>query len=142
MEEELKPRIGLAVIVVKDGKILLGKRIGKHAPGTYGFPGGHLEYMESFEDCIRRETKEEADIEIDTIRFSFVANLTAYNPRHYVHLGFIANWKSGEPKVMEPEKFESWGWYDLDNLPSPLFRGCDVSIECYKNNVSYVSQIK
>ena len=141
MENE-QIKVGIAVMVMKEGKVLLGKRIGSHATGTYGFSGGKLEYMESFEDCAKRETMEEAGIEIDNVRFSFVTNLTAYPPRHYVHLGFIADWKSGEPKVCEPDKFESWGWYDLDNLPKPLFTGCDVSVECYKNNVHYIPSIK
>jgi len=142
MEKEKKPKVGVAVIVVKGNQVLLGKRIGNHAPGTYGFPGGNLEYMENFEDCVKRETFEETGIEIENIKFSFVANLAAYPPRHYVHLGFIADLKSGEPKVYEPDKFESWDWYDLDNLPSPLFTGCDISIDCYKNNIHYVPQIK
>jgi 8-oxo-dGTP diphosphatase len=137
-----KPKVGIAVIVIKEGKILLGKRIGSHAPGTYGFPGGNLEYMESFEECANRETLEEAGIEIENIKFSFVANLNAYPPRHYVHLGFIADWKSGDIKVCEPDKFELWDWYDLNELPSPLFTGCDVSIECYKNNIHYIPEIK
>jgi hypothetical protein len=28
---------------------------------------------------------------------------------------------SGEPEVREPNRVESWGWYDLAHLPSPLF---------------------
>ncbi|HUC88763.1 MAG TPA: NUDIX domain-containing protein [Candidatus Paceibacterota bacterium] len=143
MSDEIqKPKVGVAVLIIKEGKILLGKRIGKHALGTYGFPGGKLEYMESFEECLKRETFEETGIEIENIKFSFVTNLTAYPPSHFVHLGFTADLKSGEPKVCEPDKFESWDWYDLDNLPSPLFTGCDVSINCYKKNIHYVPEIK
>ena len=44
----------------------------------YAFPGGHLEYMESFEQCARRETLEECGIEIERIRFQFVANVQTY----------------------------------------------------------------
>ena len=42
-------RVGIGVIILKDGKVLLGKRKGSHGAGEYAFPGGHLEYMESFD---------------------------------------------------------------------------------------------
>jgi 8-oxo-dGTP diphosphatase len=42
------PKVGIGVVVVKEGKILLGKRKGSHGNGEYAGPGGHLEYLESF----------------------------------------------------------------------------------------------
>ena len=51
---ENHPKVGVGVMVLKDGKVLLTRRKGSHGAGEYSFPGGHLEYMESFEDCARR----------------------------------------------------------------------------------------
>ena len=95
------PRIGVGVIIFKEGKILLGKRIGKRGAGEYAGPGGHLEYMETIEECCIRETKEECGIEIENIKFLFVGSLFRFKPRHYVHINMIADWKSGEPEVLE-----------------------------------------
>ena len=39
--------------------ILLGKHKDDHGTGEYAVPGGDLDYMESFEDCGKRETFEE-----------------------------------------------------------------------------------
>jgi 8-oxo-dGTP diphosphatase len=50
----------------------------------------------------------------------------------YVHIGLVADWKSGEPKVLEPEKLESWDWYSLDALPEPMFVACYHAIDAYK----------
>ena len=50
-----------------------------------------------------------------------VLNSTDYAPKHYVDLGFVAQWRAGEPKVREPDKVERWDWYALDEIPSPLF---------------------
>ncbi len=126
-------KVGVGVMVLKDGKVLLGKRKGSHGEGEYSFPGGHLEYMESFEECAQRETTEEAGIEIKNIRLNNVANIKRYDPKHYVHIGLIADWKSGEPQNMEPDKHDSWGWFELDKLPEPLFAPCVFAIEAYKS---------
>ncbi|MFA6436752.1 MAG: NUDIX domain-containing protein [Candidatus Paceibacterota bacterium] len=137
MDQNDKPKVGVGVMIFKDGKFLLGKRKGSHGEGEYAFPGGHLEYMESFEDCARREVREECGIEIKNIRFQFLANVIAYAPKHYVHIGLLADFKSGEPKVLEPEKCESWDWYDLNNLPQPLFDICRISIESHEKGITY-----
>jgi len=125
-------------MIFKDKKILLGKRKGSHGEGEYAFPGGHLEYMESFADCARRETKEECGIEIDNIRFQYLANITKYAPKHYTHIGLIADWKSGSPQVLEPDKCESWNWYDIDNLPEPMFEMCRLAVVHYKTGKNYL----
>jgi 8-oxo-dGTP diphosphatase len=138
MNEIQRPKVGVAVMIFKDGKVLLGKRRGSHGEGEYAFPGGHLEYMEGFADCARREVLEECGIEIENISFQFLANVTKYAPKHYIHIGLVADWKSGEPQILEPEKCESWGWYDLNNLPSPMFEMCTLSIESQKTGRNYL----
>ncbi len=138
MEQQNKPKVGIGVMILKDGKVLLGKRKGSHGEGEYSFPGGHLEYMESFEDCARREIAEECGIEVKNIRFQLLANVIKYAPKHYVHIGMIADYKSGKPKVLEPEKCESWDWYSMDDLPQPLFEMCRQGIDCYKTGGNYI----
>lgn len=138
MQEKFdRPRVGVGVMILKAGKTLLAKRKGSHGSGEYSFPGGHLEYMESFEECARREVKEEAGIEITNVRFLFLSNVRKYAPKHYAHIGLVADYKSGEPKVLEPEKSEKWGWYALDQLPKPIFYMCEQSFKAYKSGENY-----
>lgn len=141
MNEYDVPRIGIGVMIFKDGKVLLSKRKGSHGADEYSFPGGHLEYMESFEACARRETKEECGVEIKNIRFQFLANVTTYAPKHYVHVGLIADWGSGEPQLLEPERSEEWGWYALDALPSPLFTTCALAFESARIGKNYFDAV-
>ncbi len=131
------PKVGVGVLVFKDGKVLLHKRKGSHGAGEWSFPGGHLEYMESFEDCAQRETKEECGIDIKNIRFQYTANVKKYAPKHYVHIGLIADWKAGEPVAIEPEKGEDWSWHDPDNLPEPLFEFCKMAFKSHKDGQIY-----
>ena len=132
-----RPLVGVGVMVMKDGKVLLGKRKGSHGEGQFAWPGGHMEYMESFEQVAKREVKEETGLEIENVRFLRLYNLKEYAPKHYVDIGLIADWKSGEPKIMEPNKCEGWGWYDMDNLPSPLFGTIPTYIEAFKTGKNF-----
>lgn len=130
MEEQ--PRVGVGVMVLKDGKVLLGKRLSSHGAGEYSFPGGKLEHLESIEDCAKRETREEAGIEIQNVRFLCVTNSAPYPPKHFINVGVIADWKSGEPLVMEPEKLNDWQWYEMHDLPRPLFEAIPNFFHAYK----------
>lgn len=119
-----RPLVGICVVIVRrnDGKILLGKRKGSHGEGEYSTPGGHLEHGESFAGCAAREVLEETGLEIGPLRFLRVLNCTQYTPKHYVDIAFAAEWKSGTPQVLEPDKVEYWDWYDQRDLPEPLFK--------------------
>jgi len=116
-----RPLVGISVLVVRDGKLLLGRRQGSHGAGEYACPGGHLEHLESFQTCAEREVREETGLAIGTPRFLRVQNATQYAPKHYVDLAFVAEWVAGEPDVREPDKVDRWDWYPLDALPTPLF---------------------
>lgn len=141
--ETPRPFVGVGAMIFKDGKVLVGKRMNSgHANDEYCFPGGHLEYMESLEDCAKRETLEEAGIKIKNLRFNFVANQLQYLPKHFVNISFIADWESGEAKVMEPDKFESWDWYDIESIPEPLYVMSKFGIESYKNGKNYYDSEK
>ncbi|MEK7148172.1 MAG: NUDIX domain-containing protein [Patescibacteria group bacterium] len=135
--EENKPRVGVGVMIIKDGKVLLGKRKGSHGEGQYAWPGGHMEYMESFEGTAKREVMEETGMEIYNIRFLRLLNLKEYAPKHYVDIGLVADWKNGEPKVMEENKIEGWDWYDIDTLPQPLFTTIPTYIEAYRTGRNF-----
>jgi len=137
MDQELRPRVGIGVLVFKDGKVLLGKRKSSHGDGEYAGTGGHLEHMESIESCAKRETLEEAGIEIENVKFLCLINFKKYAPKHYVDIGVIADWKAGELKNMEPEKREGWDWYDINNLPQPQFASLPTYIEAIKTGKNF-----
>jgi len=117
---EKRPKVGVAVFVTQGEKFLLQKRIGKGEKGTWGLPGGHLEFGESWEECAARETREEAGIEIKNVRF-WRANNDIFEDRHYITLFMFSEYHEGDVSVMEPEKCEAWEWFEWDDLPSPLY---------------------
>ncbi|MBI4458193.1 NUDIX domain-containing protein [Candidatus Uhrbacteria bacterium] len=135
--ENQRPKVGVAVLVFKGGAILLGKRKASIGRDQYGSPGGHLEHLEGFEECARREVLEEAGIEIDRPRFLCVMNNQVHAPHHYVMVVLAADWKSGEPQNMEPDKCEGWDWYGLDALPASMTPAMYTAVEAYRSGRAY-----
>jgi len=119
---ENRPKVGVSIFIIKDGKVLLGKRKNAHGDGTWNLPGGHLEFNESLEGCAKREVLEETGLRISNITsVSFTNDIFKEEGRHYITLFMRAESFEGAPQLMEPDKCEKWGWFDWKNLPVPLF---------------------
>lgn len=117
-----RPKVGLGVCLVKDGKVLWGKRKVKYGEGMWCWPGGHLEFGESWEDYARRETLEETGLQIKNVRMAKVLNhIFLEENKHYITVFMMAEISEGEVTTMEPDKFECWEWFAWDELPKPLF---------------------
>lgn len=120
MEKE-RPKVGIGALVMRDGKVLIGKRLGGHGSGTYMIPGGHLEFGESFEDCAKRETEEECGLkDLEVKGLVSLGNNIVYE-KHYVGIGILLESKVGDPYNAEPEKSCDWEWYDPENIPENMF---------------------
>jgi 8-oxo-dGTP diphosphatase len=137
MNEQEQVKAGVGVMILRGGKVLLGLRKGGNAAGEHSFPGGRLEHLESFEDCARRETLEECGVEIKNVRFLYLANIKKYAPQHYVHIGLIADWESGEPRVQEPKSCGGWEWYGLDELPLNADITLMMGVESHRTGRNY-----
>ena len=55
----------VAAVVERERKLLLTRRLeGTHLAGTWEFPGGKCDPGESHEQCLRREMREELNVEV------------------------------------------------------------------------------
>lgn len=130
MAEKKRVGVGFGVMLLKDGKVLLGHRHEDpekasslmHGEGSWTMPGGKFEFGESFEDGAARETLEETGIKLnkDNIKVISLANDIVHDA-HFVTVGFYCDDFEGEPQVMEPDEITEWKWFDLNNLPAPMF---------------------
>jgi 8-oxo-dGTP diphosphatase len=117
-------RVGVGVCVVKDGKVLLGRRgsDSSHGRGSWAFPGGKLDFGEDWATCAARETLEEAGISITHVRFITCTNdYFKTEGKHFITIYMRADWQAGEPQSLEPGKIEDWQWFAWDDLPSSQF---------------------
>lgn len=116
------PRVGVGVILVRGDRVLMGLRKSSHGEGTWGFPGGHLEYGETPEECAKRELKEETGIVGEKFeRLAFTNDIFEQESKHYITLFIICQTFSEEPKNLEPEKLARWEWFSWDEMPENLF---------------------
>jgi 8-oxo-dGTP diphosphatase len=116
------PRVGIGVFVWKNGAFLMGQRRGAHGNNSWSVPGGHLEYLESWEACAAREVLEETGMEITNIRFLTATNdLFTEEGKHYVTIWMQSDWQKNEPRILEPDKFVRMEWRNFSDLPEPLF---------------------
>lgn len=78
--KKANPQIVIAAVIEKDGRILIARRKqGKCHTGNWEFPGGTLEEGETYEECLKRELKEELDITVE------VGNLFCSCTHSYTH---------------------------------------------------------
>ena len=117
-----RPAVGVAVIVIENGKVLLGKRLNSHGSGTWAFPGGHLEFGESIELCAKREVFEETGLSIKNIqRVAYTNDIFKEEKKHYVTLFVVSEYDFGDLQIKELDKCEKWDWFNWNEFSEPLF---------------------
>lgn len=115
------PLHGVGVLILRDGKVLLGRRRGSHGEGHWAPPGGHPDPGETPEATAAREVREETGLRIVRARVGPTTEDRFPEGKHYLTTFVIADAPEGEPTNLEPHKCEGWEWSSWDALPAPLF---------------------
>jgi len=148
MEENKKIGVGFGVMLLRDGKVLLGKRHEDpekadsqlNGAGKWTMPGGKLDFGERFEDGAKRELFEETGIKAKKIEVICV-NQDIIETAHFITIGTLCEKFTGEPNVMEPDEITEWNWFDLNNLPTPLYFPSAKVLENYKQERFYIPEL-
>jgi NAD+ diphosphatase len=108
------PRISPAVIVavIKNDKLLLAGN-SRFRGKFYSVLAGFVEPGETLEECVTREIKEEAGIDVTDIRY-FKSQPWSFPDS--LMIGFTARYAGGELTV-DGEELTEAGWYTADALP-------------------------
>ncbi|MFA6296487.1 MAG: NUDIX domain-containing protein [Patescibacteria group bacterium] len=137
-----------AMIFNNIGQVFLAQRgiKARNEKGLWDFPGGSVEFGEKCEDATIREIKEEYGFEIEIMEFlEFVNHIMPTEKQHWVSTTFIAKYKSGQPKILEPEKCSQIKWINLKEInPRTLTIASQSDLKTYikKFGFKIPSQIK
>ena len=127
-----EPTVG-ALIFNKEGKIFLMKSPKWH--DKYVIPGGHIELGEKMEDALKREIKEETNLEIFDIEFlsfqEFIFDPAFKKKKHFILFDFSCKTNSENIKLDNREGVE-YGWYSIEEaLKLPVEPYTIITIEEY-----------
>ncbi len=115
------PGLGVGLAILRDGKLLLCKRMKAPEAGHWNIVGGKVDHMEPAEQAARREAEEETGLTIGAIEFdAWSEQRIEADRQHWVSLLYKTTDIQGEPQLTEPDKLSAIGFFDLDNLPQPL----------------------
>ncbi len=102
------------IVLVRRGTELLLIRNAAWNPGRFSLVAGFLDFGESLEECVQREVREEAGIEVANIRY--VGSQCWPFPSQQM-IGFLADYAGGEVKPDGVEVVEA-DWFSVDALPA------------------------
>ncbi len=126
------PAISVDILIIRDGKLLLGlltKQWAYEGRQVYGVPGRDIVFNEKIGDTVTRNIREEFGCNVTSQKIICVnANYALGN--HYIGVGVVAE-MDGEPKVLLPDDWEKWEWFDKDSVPANLFPATKNLVECY-----------
>lgn len=129
-------KVGAGAVIIQNGKALLAKRKGSFAAGYWGSFGGHVEFGETPIEATKREAMEELGVEIGNVQFAVCADIQKFG-KQYIDISFTAEIVSGEPRICEPDKVEELGWFDLNNLPEPIFDPVKTVLDALASGTRY-----
>ena len=114
------PGVGCGAAIVRDGEILLIKRLKPPEAGCWSLPGGKVDFLERVADAVVREIREEIGVVIALERRLGWVEIVGLDDQPWVSPIYLARLVAGEPRVCEPAKHAGVAWFPLDRPPTPL----------------------
>ena len=117
-----------AAIIIENNKVLLTRRApGEKHAGWWEFPGGKVEPGEPPENCLRRELREELEIDA-AIGKKLIENIHRYDTGAIRLMAYHATILSGTPCLHVHDEYQ---WVDVSDLNQYQLLPADVPIAEY-----------
>lgn len=110
--------VSIDAIIVKNDKILLVQRGVEPFKGYWATPGGYVSWDESTEDAVKREVKEETNLEVTETRLVGVYSSPTRHPKQVINLVYLTKIKDGE--IKHGDDAVDAKWFALGDIPEQL----------------------
>jgi 8-oxo-dGTP diphosphatase len=116
----------VAAIIIKDDKILCTQKSkdDKYLALKWEFPGGKIEKGETHQEALKREIKEELNIDIKVTDF-YMSIIHSYNTFHIKLYTYLCEMKN---KTITLNEHRNYKWLGKEDLKSLDWLDADVSI--------------
>ena len=109
---------GVLLICTTTNRFLLGQRRKNGSfPNTWSLFGGKIENGETELDGVKRELYEETNIKSDNIKYVLFETQWEMGYPYHFFIGVC----NQEYDCNLNEENQDWGWFDINDLPKPLF---------------------
>jgi colanic acid biosynthesis protein WcaH len=123
------------VAIIKDNKILLGRRTNKPAQGQYWLPGGRVLKGETRVEAVHRKIKQETGLEINVLA-ELGTDETLFpdgpfgGPTHTINTIFLAELAGADTLIADSQN-DTLEWFATlpDNLHPYLEKYCQIALE-------------
>ncbi|MBI5614598.1 NUDIX domain-containing protein [Candidatus Gottesmanbacteria bacterium] len=134
-------KTGVAIVVTKENKILLGllsKKWLYNNKQVYGVPGRDVRFGEKIGDTVKRNILEDLGCSVTKYNI-FAVNSNYVYGNHYIEIGVLADIE-GDLKNLMPVDWEKWEWFDFSHIPKNLFPSAKNVIDSYLKKVVNVEE--
>ena len=138
-QTKLRLIVGVHIILIQDGKVLLGRRFNTgYEDGQYCTPGGHLDPNETVVEGIIREAREEIGVllESEHVRMTHVMHRKKTSHER-IDFFFSCDNFGGLPTNREPEKCDDLQWFPMDQLPENIIPYIRQAIDASRRGQSF-----
>lgn len=123
------PKPVVSIILEDHGKILMLQRANEPLKNFWCLPGGFIKYEETAEEAVRREVKEEANIDIKIQRIAGVYRID--NDPRGIHIDIIYYGTIMNNGIKLSEEDKKYDFFDPDKLPGKIAYKHKEAIEDY-----------
>lgn len=114
-------QVGVGVLILWDGKVLLGCCKGSYGVGCWLVFGGYFEFGEVVEDCVLCEVLEEIGLVLSELCYGLFSNDVFEGCYYFIVFILVGCVEDVEVCFMELDKCDGWVWFDWVDLLELLF---------------------